>query len=67
VHTHAASAFHSSRDDNMAAIQTAGFVSLVIPRFALGEGSLEGAHLERRGQDGAWQAVLSPNDEIIVI
>jgi len=39
----------------------------VIPRFALGEVSLEGAHLERRGSDGAWQAVPRPRDEIAVI
>jgi hypothetical protein len=67
VHTHPASAFHSSRDDHMAAIQTAGFASLVIPGFALGEVSLEGAHLQRRGQDGVWQAVLNLRDEIEVI
>jgi len=56
VHTHPGSAFHSSRDNHMAAIQTAGFASLVIPRFALGDVSLEGVHLERRGSDGGWQA-----------
>jgi proteasome lid subunit RPN8/RPN11 len=55
VHTHPGSAFHSSRDDDMAALQTPGFTSLVIPAFALGEISLEGAHLERRGAHGEWE------------
>lgn len=67
VHTHPGSAFHSARDDDMAAIQTAGFASVVIPRFALGEVSLKGAHLERRDNDGRWQAVPRLRDEIEVI
>jgi hypothetical protein len=66
VHTHPGSAFHSSRDDDMAAIQTADFASLVIPRFALGEISLTGAHLEQRGRDGGWRAARRPLDEIEV-
>lgn len=67
VHTHPGSAFHSSRDDDMAAIQIAGFCSLVIPRFALGPMSLDAAHLAWRDANGGWQKVLVPSDEIKVI
>jgi proteasome lid subunit RPN8/RPN11 len=66
VHTHPGSAFHSSRDDDMAAIQIAGFRSLVIPNFALGPVSLDGAHLERRDADGEWQQA-DPTAEIEVL
>jgi proteasome lid subunit RPN8/RPN11 len=66
VHTHPGSAFHSSRDDDMAAIQTAGFASVVIPHFALGGVSLDRSHVERRENDGSWRAVAAA-DEIEVI
>jgi YD repeat-containing protein len=66
VHTHPDSAFHSSRDDDRAALQTAGFVSLVIPRFGQGAVSLDGTHLALRGRDGAWATVAVPSDEIEV-
>lgn len=64
VHTHPNSAFHSSRDNDMAAIQTVGFCSLVIPGFALGPASLDAAHLERRAESGEWQT--APMTEIEV-
>jgi hypothetical protein len=53
VHTHPGAAYHSSRDDAMAALQTEGFLSLVIPNFAFGE-PLKGAHLAERAADGCW-------------
>jgi hypothetical protein len=65
VHTHPVGAFHSARDDDMAAIQTAGFCSLVIPRFGLGHVSLDGAHLERRGDDGQWHET-STRDIVVI-
>lgn len=66
VHTHPGSAFHSSRDDDMAALQTAGFVSLVIPRFGQATVSLDGAHVALRGRDGGWATVEVPSEEIEV-
>jgi hypothetical protein len=38
----------------MAALQTPGFLSLVVPEFALGEVSLRGTHLVERAEDGSW-------------
>lgn len=64
VHTHPGSAFHSSRDDERAAVQTAGFASLVIPDFGQGAVSLDGAHLALRGRDGAWETDAAPSDQI---
>lgn len=57
VHTHPAAAYHSQRDDAMAALQTPGFLSLVVPDFALGEISLHGTHLAERAADGSWVSV----------
>jgi hypothetical protein len=65
VHTHPGAAFHSSRDDNMAAIQLAGFCSLVIPGFARGRISLDGAHLVWRDVNGAWQRASTDGIEVI--
>lgn len=66
IHTHPGSAFHSSRDDSMAALQTVGFLSLVIPDFGLGEPSLDGTHLAERAPDGSWCAV-SPSSRIELV
>jgi hypothetical protein len=57
VHTHPGAAYHSSRDDAMAALQTEGFLSLVLPDFALGGDPLTGAYLAARAGDGRWHAV----------
>ena len=57
VHTHPGTAYHSSRDDAMAALQTEGFLSLVVPDFALRDQPLGGAHLAERTVDGGWRAV----------
>lgn len=57
VHTHPGAAYHSQRDDAMAALQTPGFLSLVVPNFALGEISLRGTHLTERAGNGDWVAV----------
>jgi len=54
VHTHPGAAFHSSRDDALALVHTPGFLSLVIPDFALGPIGLEGAFLAERTSDGHW-------------
>jgi hypothetical protein len=57
VHTHPGAAFHSSRDDALALVHTPGFLSLVIPHFAVGPVGFEGAFLAERRKDGRWNEV----------
>jgi len=64
VHTHPAAAFHSATDDRWAIVSQAGFLSIVIPDFATGEISLEGAWIGRLGEDGAWRRVTSAEQAI---
>ncbi|MEX2194343.1 MAG: hypothetical protein WD844_03580 [Thermoleophilaceae bacterium] len=61
VHTHPGAAYHSSRDDALALVNAAGFLSLVIPNFALGDIGLDGAFLAERTDGGRWVGV--PVDE----
>ena len=65
VHTHPGRAYHSERDDRMAALQVEGFLSLVIPDFGLGEPGLASAFLVRRTADGGWKQI--PADPTISI
>ncbi len=57
VHTHPGRAFHSATDDAWPIVHTPGFLSLVIPRFALGEVGFQGAYLAELGSDGRWREV----------
>jgi hypothetical protein len=57
VHTHPALAGHSRTDDEFALVPTTGFVSLVIPRFAMGQVSLEDAWLGRLDERCGWRRV----------
>ncbi len=57
IHTHPDRAFHSPTDDAWPIIHTAGFLSLVIPRFATGPEDLTGAYLAEMCADGSWQEV----------
>lgn len=57
VHTHPGSAYHSPRDDTHGLIHTEGFVSIVIPRFALGPVGLAGAFATIRTATGGWSEV----------
>jgi hypothetical protein len=59
VHTHPGPAFHSARDDRLALVHTPGFLSLVIPNFALGRVGLDGACLVERNEDGDWVRVTA--------
>jgi proteasome lid subunit RPN8/RPN11 len=61
VHTHPGAAYHSSRDDTLALVHTPGFLSLVIPHFALGDVGLAGGFLAERTLSGEWVGV--PLDE----
>lgn len=66
VHTHGREAFHSETDDGYPAVQTPGFLSLVVPWFASGPISLDGAYLARLGAHGAFEEIV-PSEGIEVI
>ena len=57
VHTHPTIAFHSRIDDEFPVIHTPGFLSLVIPDFALGPVGFEAAYLTEIQPDGSWREV----------
>jgi hypothetical protein len=57
VHTHPGAAYHSSRDDSLALVHTQGFLSLVIPNFALGDIGFDGAFLAELDHQGRWSGV----------
>jgi hypothetical protein len=57
VHTHPGAAYHSATDDEFPVIHTPGFLSLVIPNFALGDISFDGAFLAQRDERGCWREV----------
>ena len=61
VHTHKFDAFHSATDDQYPVVNTAGFLSLVLPRFATGPVGLEGAYLTQLEPDGLWSE-LNPSE-----
>ena len=55
VHTHPGLASHSGVDDEFALAPATGFVSLVVPDFAVGAPGLERTHLVVMQADGAWE------------
>jgi hypothetical protein len=57
VHTHPAAAFHSPTDDAYPIVHKPGFLSLVIPDFALGPVGFERAYLTEIQGDGTWRQV----------
>jgi proteasome lid subunit RPN8/RPN11 len=66
VHTHPGAAYHSATDDAFPILAVPGFLSLVIPRFAAGPASLDGAFLAQLGDDGRWREVaITDHLEII--
>lgn len=66
VHTHPQAAFHSATDDEYPIIQTAGFLSLVIPDFAMGKIGFDGAYLAEIQTDGRWvEADIANRIEVI--
>jgi hypothetical protein len=66
VHTHGHEAFHSETDDAYPAVQTPGFLSLVIPWFARGPVSLDEAFLARLSERGTFEKMV-PADGIEVL
>lgn len=57
VHTHPGEAFHSPTDDDFPIIHTTGFLSLVIPNFALGPIGFKDAFLTEIQEGGRWREV----------
>jgi len=57
VHTHPGTAFHSGTDDSWPIVHTTGFLSLVIPNFALGPVGLREAYLAQIDHEGRWREV----------
>lgn len=57
VHTHPGEAFHSATDDEFPLVHTTGFLSLVIPNFAMGPVGFDDAFLAQLGADGKWTQV----------
>ena len=57
IHTHPGAAFHSVTDDRWPLVHTPGFLSLVIPSFAMGEVGFDGAHLVELDSAGHWSPV----------
>lgn len=57
AHSHPRGAYHSGCDDANALIGTPGYLSLVLPNFALGPVGLDGAYLAERAPDGRWATV----------
>lgn len=64
VHTHSGVAFHSETDDAWPIIQTAGFLSLVLP-FHAARDDLAGAFMARLSEAGTFEEV--PVSELEVI
>lgn len=66
VHTHPGAAFHSATDDAYPIVQTAGFLSLVIPNFAMDPIGFRDAYLAEIQPDGRWvQVDISAKIEVI--
>ena|SRR5215469_1906909 len=57
IHTHPHEAFHSVTDDAHPIVHSVGFLSLVIPDFALGPVGFDRAYLAEIAPDGAWREV----------
>jgi len=57
IHTHPQAAFHSLTDDAFPIVHTVGFLSLVIPNFAMGSIGFDGVYLTEITQTGEWRTV----------
>jgi len=66
IHTHPGPAFHSETDDRWPIVSQAGFLSIVIPDFATGTPSLDGAWIGRLEADGRWHRLESAKEAFLV-
>jgi hypothetical protein len=65
VHTHPGQAFHSATDNEWPIVSQVGFISIVIPDFAAGEDSLEGAWVGYLQESGKWRRLSSAAEAVI--
>lgn len=65
VHTHPGEAFHSASDDKWPIVSQVGFLSIVIPDFAIGDPSLDRAWVGRLQTDGKWSRLASVSDALV--
>jgi hypothetical protein len=63
IHTHKGTAFHSATDDEYPAVSAAGFVSLVLPHFAVGKLAVDDIWIAKLDDRGRW-AKAEPADTI---
>jgi len=66
VHSHPQEAFHSVSDDRWPIVSQAGFVSVVIPDFAAGKPTLDGAWIGRLQADGSWRQLASAGEAVVL-
>lgn len=64
-HTHAEEAFHSETDDMYPIIGTAGFISIVVPRYGFELPSIDGLYVTKIKSGGGWQQ-LRPKEALRV-
>jgi hypothetical protein len=57
IHTHPDEAYHSATDDEFPLVHSVGFLSLVIPNFAMGSVGMQDAYLTEMQPSGRWQQV----------
>jgi|SRR5690348_696162 len=65
IHTHPGRAFHSETDDRFPIVSQAGFISIVIPKFAAADRSLNGAWVGYLQADGSWRRIACPTEAIV--
>jgi hypothetical protein len=66
VHTHPGAAFHSDCDDRWPVVSQGGFLSIVIPKFAAGEPTLDGAWVGRLQSNGRWRQLASADEAVVL-
>ncbi len=66
VHTHPSEAFHSASDDRWPIVSQAGFVSIVIPKFAESTPTLDEAWIGRLEADGTWRRLASAAEAVVL-
>jgi hypothetical protein len=57
VHTHPNEAFHSDTDDHWPLVSQPGFISIVVPNFAIGSVDLNKIWVGMLMGDGSWKQV----------
>lgn len=65
VHTHPGAAFHSKTDDDWPFVVQPGFLSVVIPNFAMNGMTLEDAWIGRLQEDGTWLQLTSSAEAFV--